>query len=199
MISGGGFDSLTPKHDLAQEIAKSNRPVRLLHVGDYDPSGVHLFSALDEDVRGFLTRLNPDARVASERVAILPEHVERFQLQPAPAKAGWPSMPSSDAFRAFRSTAGEKMVLEDNMFIEAVFPAGMIRKLSKEEMAEYRRPGTGFLVPPPTCNAPDGTSHADQLRDVARVPTVSLHRHDLETVTRAASPASFMPPYSHLR
>jgi hypothetical protein len=108
-------------------------------------------------------------------------------------------MPSSDAFRAFRSTAGEKMVLEDNMFIEAVFPAGMIRKLSKEEMAEYRRPGTGFLVPPPTCNAPDGTSHADQLRDVARVPTVSLHRHDLESDTRAASPASFMPPYSHLR
>jgi len=46
-------------------------------------------------------------------------------------------------------------------------------------------------------NAP--TSHADQLRDVARVPTVSLHRHDLESVTRAASPASFMPPYSHLR
>jgi haloalkane dehalogenase len=48
-------------------------------------------------------------------------------------------MPSSDAFRAFRSTAGEKIVLEDNMFIEAVFPAGMIWKLSKEEMAEYRR------------------------------------------------------------
>jgi hypothetical protein len=87
VISGGGFDSLTAKHDLAQEIAKSNRPVRLLHVGDYDPSGVHLFSALDEDVRGFLTRLNPDARVVSERAAILPEHVERFQLQPAPAKA----------------------------------------------------------------------------------------------------------------
>jgi haloalkane dehalogenase len=111
----------------------------------------------------------------------------------------WASIPSSDAFRAFRSTAGEQMVLEDNMFIEAVFPAGMIRKLSREEMAEYRRPGTGFLVPPPSCNASDGTSHADQLRDVARVLTVSLHRHDLESVTRAASPASFMPPYSHLR
>jgi hypothetical protein len=85
VISGGGFDSLTAKHDLAQEIAKRNRPVRLLHVGDYDSSGVHLFSALDEDVRGFLTRLNPDARVVSERVANLPAHVERFQLQPAPA------------------------------------------------------------------------------------------------------------------
>jgi len=83
VISGGGFDNLTAKQDLAQEIAKRNRPVRLLHVGDYDPSGVHLFSSLDEDVRGFLTRLNPDARVV-----FLPERVERFQLQPAPAMPG---------------------------------------------------------------------------------------------------------------
>jgi haloalkane dehalogenase len=52
----------------------------------------------------------------------------------------WASMPSPDAFRAFRSSEGEKMVLEDNMFIEGVLPVGMIRKLSEEEMAEYRRP-----------------------------------------------------------
>jgi pimeloyl-ACP methyl ester carboxylesterase len=56
----------------------------------------------------------------------------------------WASMPSPDAFRAFRSPAGEKVVLEDNKFIEGVLPAGMIRKLSEEEMAEYRRP---FLTP----------------------------------------------------
>ena len=52
------------------------------------------------------------------------------------------SMPSPDAFKAFRSSEGEKMVLEDNMFIEGVCPAGIIRKLSEEEMAEYRRPFT---------------------------------------------------------
>jgi hypothetical protein len=48
--------------------------------------GVHLFSSLDEDVRGFLKRLNPDVRVSSERVAILPEHVRDFRLQTAPKK-----------------------------------------------------------------------------------------------------------------
>jgi hypothetical protein len=85
VISGGGFDSITAKHHLAQKIAESVRPVRLLHIGDYDPSGVHLFSSLDEDVRAFLMRLNPNARVFSERVAILPEHVARFRLrQPRP-------------------------------------------------------------------------------------------------------------------
>jgi hypothetical protein len=71
-----------------------------LHVGDYDPSGVHLFSALDEDVRGFLTRLNPDARVVSERVAILPEHVERFQLQPARRRP--PTIAASSASATIR-------------------------------------------------------------------------------------------------
>ena len=87
VLSGGGFDSLTAKHDLAKEIADSDRPVRLLHVGDYDPSGVHVFNALDEDVRAFTMQLNPDARVIFERVAILPEHVESFNLQTAPAKS----------------------------------------------------------------------------------------------------------------
>ena len=86
VMSGGGFDSITAKHDLAKEIAASDRPVRLLHIGDYDPSGVHVFNALDEDVRAFLTRFNPDARIIPERVAILPEHVARFSLQTAPAK-----------------------------------------------------------------------------------------------------------------
>ena len=86
VISGGGFDSVTAKHDLAKEIAASERPVRLLHIGDYDPSGVHLFSSLDEDVRAFLMRLNPNVRISCKRVAILPEHVARFRLQTAPAK-----------------------------------------------------------------------------------------------------------------
>ena len=65
VLSGGGFDSLTAKHDLAQEIAESERRVRLLHVGDYDPSGVRLFSSLDEDVRAFLRKLNPSRRLFS--------------------------------------------------------------------------------------------------------------------------------------
>jgi hypothetical protein len=91
VISGGGFDSITAKHDLAQEIARHARRVRFLHVGDYDPSGKHMFSALDEDVRAFLKRLNPDADVISRRVAVLPEHTlprarGGFGLQTAPKK-----------------------------------------------------------------------------------------------------------------
>jgi haloalkane dehalogenase len=42
--------------------------------------------------------------------------------------------------RALRSGAGEAMVLRDNLFVEQVLPAGVLRTLSVEEMAEYRRP-----------------------------------------------------------
>src|SRR6202035_744602 len=43
-------------------------------------------------------------------------------------------------FQALRSEAGEAMVLEQNMFVERVQPDGILRPLTDEEMAEYRRP-----------------------------------------------------------
>jgi haloalkane dehalogenase len=42
-------------------------------------------------------------------------------------------------FRAMRSDAGEELVLEKNAFVEGI-RFGVIRELSDEEMAEYRRP-----------------------------------------------------------
>jgi haloalkane dehalogenase len=44
------------------------------------------------------------------------------------------------SFEALRSPAGEKMVLEDNFFVEVHMPNGILRKLSPEEMAVYVRP-----------------------------------------------------------
>ena len=54
----------------------------------------------------------------------------------------WDEFPAAivDLFRAFRSPAGEEMVLKNNMFIEKVLPRGIIRQLSNAELAEYRRP-----------------------------------------------------------
>jgi haloalkane dehalogenase len=45
-----------------------------------------------------------------------------------------------DLFRAFRSPAGEEMVLENNVFVEKILPGGIFRELSDAEKAEYRRP-----------------------------------------------------------
>jgi haloalkane dehalogenase len=51
----------------------------------------------------------------------------------------WPQ-PIRGLFQGFRSEAGESMVLEKNIFVERVLPGSVMRGLSDEEMAVYRRP-----------------------------------------------------------
>jgi haloalkane dehalogenase len=54
------------------------------------------------------------------------DHWDRFNMRPA--------------LQGLRSEAGETMVLQDNFFIETILPGAILRKLSDEEMANYRRP-----------------------------------------------------------
>jgi haloalkane dehalogenase len=54
----------------------------------------------------------------------------------------WDKFGMRPVLQALRSEAGEQMVLQDNFFIEKVLPGAILRKLSDEEMAEYRRPFT---------------------------------------------------------
>jgi len=51
----------------------------------------------------------------------------------------WPEDARS-IFQAFRSPAGEQLVLEKNVFVERVLPASILRKLDAEEIEAYRRP-----------------------------------------------------------
>jgi haloalkane dehalogenase len=51
----------------------------------------------------------------------------------------WPD-DARGIFQGFRSPAGEELVLTKNLFVEAVLPSAVLRKLTDEERAEYRRP-----------------------------------------------------------
>ena len=51
----------------------------------------------------------------------------------------WPEA-ARGVFQGFRSTAGEEMVLDKNTFVERVLPGSILRDLTEEEMAVYRRP-----------------------------------------------------------
>jgi haloalkane dehalogenase len=51
----------------------------------------------------------------------------------------WPPA-ATEIFQAFRSPAGEEMILEKNLFVEAVLPSSILRDLGDDEMNEYRRP-----------------------------------------------------------
>jgi haloalkane dehalogenase len=58
------------------------------------------------------------------------------------APLAWDDWPvrARPVFQAFRSPEGETLILEQNAFIEQVLPASILRELSDEEMAVYRRP-----------------------------------------------------------
>jgi len=60
-------------------------------------------------------------------------------VSPVESWLDWPK-PMQPVFKNLRSDAGEEMILEKNMFIEAILPASIMRKLSNEEMNEYRKP-----------------------------------------------------------
>ena len=53
----------------------------------------------------------------------------------------WPEL-ARPIFQAFRSDAGEEMVIEKNLFVEAVLPGSIIRDFEPAEMDEYRKPFT---------------------------------------------------------
>src|SRR3954447_17373478 len=62
--------------------------------------------------------------------------------------------PMQSVFKGFRSPEGESMVLEQNMFVEAVLPASVRRKLTDEEMdhsGEPSRPAGEIRGPTLSC------------------------------------------------
>ena len=60
-------------------------------------------------------------------------------VMPIPSWRDWPR-PAQEIFQGFRSPKGEQMILDQNLFIEGVLPTSILRKLTDEEMAVYRRP-----------------------------------------------------------
>ncbi|MBS29052.1 MAG: haloalkane dehalogenase [Alphaproteobacteria bacterium] len=54
----------------------------------------------------------------------------------------WEDFPerARPAFQAMRSEEGEEMVLDNNFFVEVMLPGSILRDLTEEEHAEYRRP-----------------------------------------------------------
>ena len=84
VLGTGGFCSLTVIYNLAEQIAAEGRPVLIHHIGDLDPSGVHLFQAMADDVAAFVADLGGD--VTFHRLAVTREQADRFNLPTVPPK-----------------------------------------------------------------------------------------------------------------
>ena len=90
VLSSGGFDSVTVKRSLGREFVDFGW-VQVLHIGDHDPSGVHIFSSLAEDVQEFAAgeaqrQGKPEPLVEFERLAVTPAQIAVYKLPTVPAK-----------------------------------------------------------------------------------------------------------------
>ena len=80
----------------------------------------------------------------------------------------WPEA-ARGIFQGFRSEAGESMVIEKNLFVEAVLPGSILRTLSDEEMSEYRRPFTEPKHRRPTLTWPRQIPIEGEPADVVKI------------------------------
>lgn len=88
VYSSGGFSSLTAVRDIVDRAVTWSGTTVLLHVGDFDPSGVAIFDAIAQDVEQFVEadRQVLTTRIVSQRVALTADHVREHDLPTSPAK-----------------------------------------------------------------------------------------------------------------
>ena len=81
----------------------------------------------------------------------------------------WPES-SRKIFQGLRGDGGEEMILKKNIFVEKILPASILKRVTKEDMDEYRRPfideGTARL---PTLVWPRQLPIDNEPRDVCKV------------------------------
>jgi hypothetical protein len=81
VISSGGTDSITEKHALGIEARYFDRKknpfgVHVLHIGDLDPHGIHIFIALAEDASAFCREAENDfVSLDFTRIAVTPAQI----------------------------------------------------------------------------------------------------------------------------
>ena len=84
VFSGGGFMSVTSIRDVALRAADRSVPTVVLHLGDFDPSGVSVFDRVREDVWAFAYA--EGAEFDAVRVALTEEQVADYGVATAPPK-----------------------------------------------------------------------------------------------------------------
>lgn len=88
VYSAGGFGSLTANYEIAERALDRLVPTVLLHVGDFDPSGESIFTAMSQDAAAFVEadRIIETLAIEPVRVALTADQVAAFNLPTAPAK-----------------------------------------------------------------------------------------------------------------
>jgi len=103
-----------------------------------------------------------------------------------------------EIFRKFRTPGeGEKLILEENVFVERVLPGGVRRKLTDDEMAVYRAPFPTSESRKPTWRFPNEIPIAGEPADVVAMMKgahAALARSTYPKLMFAAEPGGLVSP-----
>ena len=77
-----GFSSLGLLNEVAKPIRQTGKPTFIYHLGDYDPSGIIVSTAMENDLRSEY----PDVKLTVKRIAVTPQQIKRWRLPTRPTK-----------------------------------------------------------------------------------------------------------------
>ena len=131
LIGMGDLDKLVPSGPSATRSRASRFPGRISRV-----DGVRRTARAGRPRLGFRARVRLGSPAPGSRARHL------AYMEAIVGMRSWEDFPlaSRPIFQAFRSPAGERLVLEENAFVEQVLPGAILRKLTEAEHDEYRRP-----------------------------------------------------------
>jgi hypothetical protein len=116
-----GYASLSFLYSAAEAINELVVPAYIYHLGDFDPSGVNAGEKIEETLR----ELAPNAEIYFERIAVMPEQIDEWDLPTRPTKA------SDTRAKAF----GSNLSVE----LDAIDP-NQLRALVQEAIEEHLPP-----------------------------------------------------------
>jgi hypothetical protein len=115
-----GFASLSFLHNAAEVIRARKKPTFLYYFGDFDPSGVHITSKVEERIGQFAH----DVPITFERVAVTPQQIEEMSLPTRPTK---------------RSDSRSKNFVGQSVEVDAI-PPTVLRELAKNCITKHIDP-----------------------------------------------------------
>ncbi len=131
LIGMGGSDKLDPSLG-PDRYRLANHRRYLYDLWDQLDLGNRVLLVLDDwgAVLGF-----DWGRHNSERVRSI------VHMEAVPAPLDWPDIPEEahPLFKALRSPEGERLVLQENIFIEKILPQAVLRQLTGDELNTYRQ------------------------------------------------------------
>jgi len=117
-------------------------PAKAYHFVDHVRYLDAWFEALDLTSNVILVVHDWGSALGFHRAARYPEQIKAIAYMEAiTTPMHWEDFgEAAGIFQGLRSEKGEHMILDENLFVEAILPRSILRKLSEDEMAAYRAP-----------------------------------------------------------